>query len=82
MAGGGAWGFAAMQPTQPLSGQAQNYEAMFNSLFPVNGMVTGARDHVQCMYIVSSSVHGQVACQRVYSGTVCGHARDSLIKVS
>lgn len=41
-AGGGGWGFAGMQPIQPMGvGQTQNYEALFNSLFPINGMVTG-----------------------------------------
>ena len=47
MAGGGGvggWGFAGMQPQRPMAPrnpQQQNYEAMFNSLFPMNGMVTG-----------------------------------------
>ena len=47
MAGGGGvggWGFAGMQPQQPMAPrnpQQPNYEAMFNSLFPMNGMVTG-----------------------------------------
>ena len=42
--GGGGWGFAGMQQQQPMAPsypQQQNYEAMFNSLFPINGMVTG-----------------------------------------
>ena len=45
MAGGGGvggWGFGGMQPQMPpRNPQQQNYEAMFNSLFPINGMVTG-----------------------------------------
>lgn len=46
MAGGGGaggWGFAGMQqqPMVPRNPQQPNYEAMFNSLFPMNGMVTG-----------------------------------------
>ena len=44
--GGGGWGFAGMQQQQqqPIAlrnPQQPNYEAMFNSLFPINGMVTG-----------------------------------------
>ena len=46
MAGGGGaggWGFAGLQqqPMVPRNPQQPNYEAMFNSLFPMNGMVTG-----------------------------------------
>lgn len=44
MSGGGGWGFTGMQqPQQPpaMATPVQNYEAMFKSLFPINGMVTG-----------------------------------------
>lgn len=46
MSGGGrgsGWGFAGVQqqPMAPRNPQQPNYEAMFNSLFPINGMVTG-----------------------------------------
>ena len=54
MAGGGGvggWGFTGMQPQRPMAPrnpQQPNYEAMFNSLFPINGMVTGVD---MCIYI-------------------------------
>ena len=41
--GGGGWGFTGVQQVPPMSAQQQKYEAMFNSLFPKNGMVTGRR---------------------------------------
>ena len=45
--GGGGWGFAGMQQQMPpRNPYQQNYEAMFNSLIPVNGMVTGMYVHV------------------------------------
>lgn len=39
--GGRGWGLVGMQQAQPPIPEQQKYEAMFNSLFPVNGMVTG-----------------------------------------
>jgi hypothetical protein len=49
--GGGGWGFAGLQqqPMAPRNPQQPNYEAMFNSLFPMNGMVTGMYMYV-CTY--------------------------------
>lgn len=47
MAGGGGWGFAGIQPQQrpAMTAPVQNYETAFNSLFPINGMVTGGWSH-------------------------------------
>ena len=52
MVGAGGWGFTGMRPAQPqptMAAQTQNFEALFNSLFPINGTVTGTVMRVACI---------------------------------
>ena len=55
MVGGGGWGFAGMRQTQPMASQTQNYDALFNSLFPINGMVTGEEVIHTCKHMHAQS---------------------------
>ena len=61
MVGGGGWGFAGMRQTQPMASQTQNYDALFNSLFPINGMVTGEEVMHTCKHTCMHSVFRGVA---------------------